>query len=738
MAALSIHIDWAPLIWAAAVAATMLLDWIVMQRLVKSAQAASNLRFGALIGWMSATFAVYSSIGVYFWTYGGEYGRCFALIQACAGMMQAAMQMRASRPLVAAAVVGHGWILLCIPALIGLNGVGAAPVLIGIGGLGLFCWQLFNLVNRSAAESASLQQASREAEIERAFTDSIIDNVPNLLTVVDAETGRIILVNKAAQVIGGTRREDVIGRGYEDLYPADQAAHLRVLDAEAVAADRTPPFRDEKITLENGNVRTLRGRRVCVRDDQGRPRYVIVTAEDVTDMREAEAQVVRLAHYDSLTELPNRVLFRTRLNDAFNDALRHSRPAALHWIDLDYFKEVNDTLGHMVGDQLLIGVAERLSSAIGPNDTVARLGGDEFGIVQRNVASRDDAATLAGRIVDSLSQPFHLSGREVRIGASVGIAFAPIDAKTVDELMVNADMALYRCKQAGRGGHSFFEREMTDRRRARRTMEQELRAAFANGEFSVMYQPQLHLKEGRIAGCEALVRWKSKGRFISPAEFIPVAEEIGLINQLGEWVLKEACAEAAKWPAHMKVAVNISPAQFKDQNLVRNVISAVAHAGLSPDRLEVEITESTLLQGSQTNLTTLFRLRELGLSVALDDFGTGFSSLNYLRQFPFTKIKIDRSFVSDLSLSLEAVSIVKAITGMAASLGMDTTAEGVETERQMEMVTGYGCTEVQGYLVSRPCTPADLKAVFDRYGGFDDSAFAPVSSGDAELWLATG
>ena len=397
---------------------------------------------------------------------------------------------------------------------------------------------------------------------------------------------------------------------------------------------------------------------------------------------------------------------------------------------------MNDTLGHLVGDQLLMDVGDRLRAAVRDQDTVARLGGDEFAIVQCDLGSNADAEELARRVVATLSAPFYLSGRAVTIGASIGIAFAPEDASNADELMMHADMALYRCKQAGRGGFRVFEREMNERRRARRTLEQDLRRAFNEDAFTIAYQPQLDLASGRIAGCEALMRLTLDGRAIPPAEFIPVAEEIGLINPIGDWILRQSCAEAARWPSPMKVAVNISPAQFKDQNLIRTVISSLAHAGLSPDRLELEITESTLLQGNQANLTTLFRLRELGVSVALDDFGTGFSSLNYLRQFPFTKIKIDKSFVSDLSMSLESVSIVKAITGMATSLGMNTTAEGVETERQLEMVRGYGCTQIQGYLISRPCRPADLPAIFERYGSGADEP--QLGSGDAELWLATG
>ncbi len=727
-----------PVVWFGTVLASFVVDRQIGQACLRRRDTLSSGEVTLLGLWVLTCSAVYSAITLYFWRYGGEFGRSFALIQGCASLVQAAIQLRSIRRLMALSMVGHGWIILLIPSAAGLAQFGPTGIILPLAGFGVFLSLLLQLVRHSAAEQDDLIRAKREADLERAFTSSIIENIPNLLFVVNARTGTFELINKAAERITGIRRDDVVGRTYEDFYTPEAAARLRSLDAEAVASGQPVTFEDETIVTADGATRTLRGRHVCVAGEDATPRYVIGVAEDVTDVREAEAQVVRLAHYDSLTELPNRVLFRSRLNAAFDVAAAGGEPAALLWIDLDHFKEVNDTLGHLVGDQLLMEVAERLKSAIRAQDTVARLGGDEFAIVQTALVCKSDAEDLATRVVSLMGQPFHLSGRAISIGASVGIAYAPHDGLTADELMMHADMALYRCKQTGRGGYRVFEREMNERRRARRTLEQDLRRAFAEDSFAIVFQPQLNVRSGRISGCEALMRLSINGRAVSPAEFIPVAEEIGLINQIGEWILRQACAEAATWPAGTKVAVNMSPAQFKDPNLIRTVISALAHAGLSPDRLELEITEGTLLQNNEANLTTLFRLRELGVQVALDDFGTGFSSLNYLRQFPFTKIKIDKSFVSDLSMSLESVSIVKAIAGMAASLGMQTTAEGVETERQLEMVKSYGCTEIQGFLISQPCAADELPAVFARFGGEMAARPSPAGSGDAELWLATG
>jgi diguanylate cyclase (GGDEF)-like protein/PAS domain S-box-containing protein len=733
-----VHAGFAPLIWLGAVLATLMGDGLLRHRL-RGWRNDLALRGVVLLGgWVLACNLVQASIAAYFWIQGGDFGRSFALILGCAGLVQTAIQLRSMRWLMSLAMLGHACIVLMILSVDGYDQFGPVGVVLPVAGFLVFVSLLLQLVRHNAAQQADLIRAKREAELERAFTASIIESIPNLLFVVNARTGCFELINKAAERVTGLVRSAAVGRSYDDIYTAEGAARLRAMDAAAIATGQPVTFEDETLVGADGTQRTLRGRQVCIPGDDLQPRYVIGVAEDVTEVREAEAQVVHLAYYDSLTELPNRVLFRNRLDAAFDAAAAGGQRAALLCIDLDHFKEVNDGLGHLVGDQLLMEVAERLNRVVRPEDIVARLGGDEFAILQTSVSGRGDVEALANRVVSILTEPFHLSGRAVRIGASLGIAFAPEDGVSADELIMHADMALYHCKQTGRGGFRVFEREMNERRRARRMLEQDLRRAFAEDSFSIAYQPQLNLTTGQISGCEALMRLELDGRILSPAEFIPVAEEIGLISQIGEWILRQACAEAATWPAGTKVAVNISPAQFMDPNLIRTIISALAHAGLSPERLEVEITEGTLLQNNKANLTTLFRLRELGVQVALDDFGTGFSSLNYLRQFPFTKIKIDKSFVSDLSMSLESVSIVKAITGMATSLGMNTTAEGVESERQLDMVQSYGCTDIQGFLISPPCTADQLPEIFARFAGDGTARTAPVRSGDAELWLAAG
>jgi diguanylate cyclase (GGDEF)-like protein len=388
-------------------------------------------------------------------------------------------------------------------------------------------------------------------------------------------------------------------------------------------------------------------------------------------------------------------------------------------LDLDHFKAVNDTLGHPVGDALLRTVGERLRSVLRETDTVARLGGDEFAVLQGAGGDPQPqaASALAKRVVDLVGRPYALEGHLVNVGASVGVALAPADGEDADALLKAADLALYRAKEEGRGTWRFFEPGMDARMRARRALELDLRKALALREFELAYQPQLDLGSDRVAGFEALLRWQHPERgLIPPAEFVPLAEEIGLIAPIGEWVLRTACREAAGWPEGVGVAVNLSPAQFKSHHLVPAVRAALAASGLPGRRLELEITEGVLLQDNEANLATLRELRALGVRVAMDDFGTGYSSLSYLRSFPFDKIKIDRSFVSGLATDPESAAIVRAIAGLGASLGMATTAEGVETAEQMRRIRAEGCLQVQGYLVSRPVPAAEVAALIARSG----------------------
>ena len=453
--------------------------------------------------------------------------------------------------------------------------------------------------------------------------------------------------------------------------------------------------------------------------------------------RLGSAQLARMAHYDALTDLPNRVLFHKELSEALARARRRDEMLAVLCVDLDHFKTVNDTLGHPVGDALLQVAGKRLLGCVREGDTIARLGGDEFAIVQTGLDDLSGAARLADRIVEAVSHPFDVMGHQVVIGASVGIAAAPSDGDSGDELLKKADMALYRVKGEGRGGFHFFERAMDDRVQTRRALELDLRHALVAGEFELYYQPLFSLGAERVQGCEALLRWRHPARgLVSPADFIPLAEEIGLIVPLGEWVLRQACAEATAWPEHVRLAVNLSPAQFRSRHLVQTVVSALSASGLSPHRLELEITESVLLQDNAANMAVLHSIRDLGVRISMDDFGTGYSSLSYLRSFPFDMIKIDQIFIRDLPHDADALAIVRAVTGLGASLGIDTTAEGVETAEQLAELRTHGCREIQGYFISPPVPAADIAAMLGvapaARGGGEVTALPPPA-GQASL-----
>jgi diguanylate cyclase (GGDEF)-like protein len=435
----------------------------------------------------------------------------------------------------------------------------------------------------------------------------------------------------------------------------------------------------------------------------------VSTHEDITEKLAAQGKISHMALHDALTNLPNRVLLRERME---GHLLGRDQKVAVLCLDLDGFKVVNDTLGHPLGDKLLKEVAARTRKCLRDGDTLARLGGDEFVILQTQVNQAEDASTLATRVVQEIGIPFDLDGHQVTIGVSLGIAVAPGDAAGADELLRNADMALYRAKSDGRNTYRFFEPEMDRLMQARRTLELDLRKAIANNEFVVFYQPLIKLETEEICGFEALVRWSHPVRgLVPPLDFIPLAEETGLIVPIGEWVLRNACAEAAKWPKNIRVAINLSPVQFKMRNVCQAVVSALAHSGLEATRLELEITESVLLLDNVSTLETLHQLRSLGVRISMDDFGTGYSSLSYLRSFPFDKIKIDRSFVHDLERNEDSKAIVRAVTGLGGSLGMSTTGEGAETRAQVDCLRMEGCTEAQGYFFSKPKPASEVFAM---------------------------
>jgi len=453
----------------------------------------------------------------------------------------------------------------------------------------------------------------------------------------------------------------------------------------------------------------------------------VATFEDVTERRAAEQRLAHMARHDQLTGLPNRLFYAEHMR-ALLAARRKAAGIALLCIDLDRFKVVNDTLGHPAGDALLCEAGERLRSCIGPGDAVVRLGGDEFAIVQVSPTLPQAATQLAERVVSALALPFQLAGQAVSIGGSVGIAIGGEAMATPEALLKCADLALYRAKAEGRGVWRFFEAEMDLRMQARRELERDLREAVALEQFDVFYQPLMRGSDG-VSGFEALVRWRHPARgLVSPAEFIPLAEEIGLIPLIGRWVLQRACADAARWPAQLKVAVNLSPSQFRG-DLVAEVEAALASSLLPPKLLELEITESIMLADEDQVLGTLHRLRALGVRIAMDDFGTGYSSLGYLRRFPFDKIKIDQSFVRNMTDRQDCLAIVRAVIGLGRSLGMSVNAEGVETRAQMDALIGEGCAELQGYYFSKPKPGAEVPEMLRRLG----CAAEPNAGGLVEL-----
>jgi diguanylate cyclase (GGDEF)-like protein len=448
----------------------------------------------------------------------------------------------------------------------------------------------------------------------------------------------------------------------------------------------------------------------------------VSTHEDVTERRRAEARIQHMARHDSLTDLPNRTLLRDRADEALKLVAR-GECVAVMCMDLDRFKAVNDTLGHPMGDAVLRIVAERICGAIRDVDTVARFGGDEFAVIQVGVDQPQSATALAERLIEVLSAPYHVEGQQVMIGCSIGIAVAPLDGLDPDELLKKADMALYRSKVEGRGTFRFFEATMDARMQARRALEIDLRKALVDGEFELHYQPVIDLKSGNVAGFEALLRWNHpvRGR-VSPADFIPLAEDTALTVPIGDWVLRQACADAASWPGQLNVAVNLSSVQFQKEGLVRTVVAALAASGLPPHRLELEITESALLVNTNATMAMLHQLRALGARVCMDDFGTGYSSLSYLRSFPFDKIKIDQSFVRDITSNKQSLAIVQAVTRLGMTLGIATTAEGVETGEQLEELRSQCCTEVQGFYFSVPKPVGELRSLLATIGAGSERA----------------
>jgi len=438
--------------------------------------------------------------------------------------------------------------------------------------------------------------------------------------------------------------------------------------------------------------------------------------QEITAQKRAESQITYMARHDGLTGLANRAVLRERMQEGLARLQRGGGAFSIFILDLDLFKAVNDSLGHPVGDELLKVVADRLSACLCETDTVARLGGDEFAILTAATGDqRQSALATAKLLLEAVAAPYDIDGHKLDVATSIGVALAPEHGTDVDQLIKSADLALYKAKSEGRNTCRLFETAMGAEAHSRRALESDLRDAFDRGELELHYHPIVEIRANEIASVEALIRWRHPQRgMIAPGDFIPLAEETGLIHALGKWVLRQACADAAGWPSHIRVAVNLSPVQFRRGTLTDAISEALRDSGLPAERLKLEITESVLMEGNAENIGTLHRLRGLGISIVLDDFGTGYSSLSYLRMFPFDQIKIDRSFVSELSSNTDCAAIVSAVAGLGRSLHVATVAEGVETEEQLLLVRAAGCTHAQGFLFGRPCLAAELD--FTRVG----------------------
>jgi diguanylate cyclase (GGDEF)-like protein len=556
------------------------------------------------------------------------------------------------------------------------------------------------------------RQQEQSLKVRNLQFDTAINNMSQGLCFFDA-SHRLIVCNDRyidmydlphGRVGPGTPLAEIVDMRFEaGSFPEmTRDEYLKWRNKVAISHEPT----DSIVELGNGKTFKIRHRPM---PDGG----WVATHEDITEQRRSEVKIEYMAHHDALTDLANRVLLNERLEQALGQRIHREEMVAVHHLDLDQFKAVNDTFGHPAGDKLLKIVADRLRTLVRETDTIARMGGDEFVVVQAPIADPAEATSLAQRIIASMSEPFDLDGHQAVIGASVGIAVGPSDGLKPDRLLRNADLALYRAKGDGRGTFRFFEAAMDLQMQTRRIMERDLRKALPAGEFELYYQPVVNLASGDISGFEALIRWNHPEQgLVSPAAFIPLAEETSFIVPMGEWVIRQACATAAQWPGDLSVAVNISAAQFRYPGLMQVIVGALATSGLQPTRLEIEITETVLLRNRETTLAVLHQLRELGVRIAMDDFGTGYSSLTYLQCFPFDKIKIDRSFVKDITENAGSLNIVRAVAALAKGMGMTATAEGIETREQLDRITCEGCTEMQGFLFSRPLPASEIERLF--------------------------
>ncbi|MCP1829054.1 MULTISPECIES: bifunctional diguanylate cyclase/phosphodiesterase [Bradyrhizobium] len=562
------------------------------------------------------------------------------------------------------------------------------------------------IISQLSSARQQVEASQKELEEQRFRLDTAINHMGEGLCMFDAEKRLVVCNDRYAKMyrlppellLPGTAHRAIIrhriANGILKGETSDSAATQVLATLNALPAGEINSRVDELAD----------GRLICVTRQPMPGGGWVATHRDVTEQRRSEAKITYMAQHDALTDLPNRVLLKEWMERALSGARCGGPSLAVLMLDLDRFKDVNDTLGHPAGDALLKSVAARLRRSVSDTTLVARLGGDEFAVIDHVSDPVTEAGLLAEKIRKALSEPIDLGDHRVTTTTSIGIAIAPRDGTDSDEVLRSADLALYSAKSGGRGSFRFFEPELDRLLQARRSLERDMRSALANGEFELHYQPFIHVASGETCGFEALLRWHHPQRgMVSPAQFISLAEETGLIVPLGEWVLRTACAEAAKWPDDLKIAINLSPVQFRSPELVPVIVHALASAGISPKRLELEVTETAIIQDSEAVFTALSQLHDLGVRIALDDFGTGYSSLSFLQKFPFDKVKIDRSFVSELSGATdESRRIARAIVRFAVSLGKTTTAEGVETREQLDILRADACVEVQGFHFSPP------------------------------------
>jgi diguanylate cyclase (GGDEF)-like protein/PAS domain S-box-containing protein len=556
---------------------------------------------------------------------------------------------------------------------------------------------------------------SRELESTKNFLELVVDNIPVSLIVERVSDGKYLLANRSAETILNRRREDATGLTANDIFNPREAKLIVARD-EAAIRKRGLLTEEHPISTKDG-LRLFLTRRMTVLDEAGEPQYLIKTHEDVTDRRQTESRMAHMAYHDGLTDLPNRAAFLQALTQMIEACADTEEEFAVLCLDLDGLKEINDVFGHAMGDKLLIEVSRRLQESA-RGGVVARLSGDEFGLIIDGKQPQAGVA-LARQLAVALAEEFQIDGKSVRTGVTTGISVFPHNGSDAASLLANSGAALFRAKQKSRGTISVFEPEMDQQIRDRRVLHQDLSLAIKNGELSLHYQPQAAsghtVATSKVIGFEALARWMHPVRgFVSPGDFIPLAEESGLIVEMGEWILREACREAASWPVPMQIAVNLSPAQFMHGDLVNLVHSILLETGLAPDRLELEITEGVLIEDFDRGLALLRRLKALGVRISMDDFGSGYSSLSYLQAFPFDKIKIDRAFVVNLGKNPQSAAIVRAVIDLGHGLEMSIVAEGVETAEQLSFLAQEGCDAVQGYLLGKPAPIGHFSAVIGR------------------------